>query len=373
MYRKAYVKQSIVGNIVSEEIQMNKDKKILIVDDIKINRAVLNEIFKEDYTIVEACDGAQAIEIINSGEDISAVLLDLIMPRVNGLGVLEDMNRSGKIKSIPVFLITAISSKDMLMDAYRLGAIDVITKPFMAHFLTCRVNNIVELYEHRNELQKTVSEQVERLNHLNQSLVETLATVIEFRDGESGEHVKRICGLTRILMEEVSRRFPEYYLPEEEIEKIVMASVLHDVGKISIPDRILNKPGRLTKEEFEIMKQHTVKGCEILQKMPNMMDEGIYNYSYDICRHHHERWDGGGYPDGLKGDDIKIWAQVVSVADVYDALTSERIYKKAFSHDTAVEMIKNGECGAFNPKVLTAFEGILDKIADKNWISAGLH
>lgn len=144
MYRKAYVKQSIVGNIVSEEIQMNKDKKILIVDDIKINRAVLNEIFKEDYTIVEACDGAQAIEIINSGEDISAVLLDLIMPRVNGLGVLEDMNRSGKIKSIPVFLITAISSKEMLMDAYRLGAIDVITKPFMAHFLTCRVNNIVD-------------------------------------------------------------------------------------------------------------------------------------------------------------------------------------------------------------------------------------
>ena len=276
------------------------------------------------------------------------------------------MNKSGKIKNIPVFLITAADSQEMLMEGYNLGAIDIITKPFMTHFLKHRINNVIELYGYQNELEDIVAKQVARLNQVNLSMVEMLATVIEFRDCESGEHVKRICGLTKILMKEVSDMYAEYHLPQSEIDKIVTSSVLHDVGKISIPDNILNKPGRLTKEEFEIMKEHTVKGCEILQKIPDMMDEDIYNYSYDICRHHHERWDGRGYPDGLRGDDISIWAQVVSVADVYDALTSERVYKKAFSHDVAVQMIFNGECGAFNPKVLKAFEASMDKIVKRD-------
>lgn len=345
---------------------MDKDKTILIVDDIEINRAVLAEVYKEDYNIIEAQNGVEAVEIINSNINISAVLLDLIMPEMDGLGVLREMNKNGKIKHIPVFIITAENEKEMLIEGYHLGAVDVITKPFWMHFLKCRVDNVIELYRHRNELESIVAEQVKRLNNLNQSLVETLATIIEFRDCESGEHVKRMCGLTEILMTKVSDMYAEYYLPKNEIDKIVTASVLHDVGKISIPDSILNKPGRLTKEEFEIMKQHTVKGCEIFQNIPNIMDEGIYNYSYDICRHHHERWDGKGYPDGLSGDDISIWAQVVAVADVYDALTSERVYKAAYSHDTAVKMILAGECGTFNPKVLKAFEASLDKILTKS-------
>lgn len=341
---------------------MERVKTILIVDDVEINREILTAIFEDSYRIIEACGGAQAIEIVNSRTDISAVLLDLIMPEVNGLDVLRDMKRSGRIKRIPVFLITAENSQEMLIEGYNLGAIDVINKPFLSHFLKCRVNHVIELYAHRNELEQIVAEQVKRISDMNQSMIETLATIIEFRDCESGEHVKRISGLTRILMTEVSRRYPEYYLPKSEIEKIVTSSVLHDVGKISIPDRILNKPGRLTKEEFEIMKQHTTKGCEMLQNIPDLMDEGIYSYSYDICRHHHERWDGGGYPDGLKGDDISIWAQVVSVADVYDALTSERVYKKAYSHETAVRMIHDGECGSFNPKVMKAFEAVVDEM-----------
>lgn len=213
-----------------------------------------------------------------------------------------------------------------------------------------------------------MEEQVKRLNQVNQSMVETLATLIEFRDCESGEHVKRICGLTKILMSKVSDMYSEYYLPKQEIDDVVQASILHDVGKISIPDHILNKPARLTPEEFEIMKQHTTKGCEILQRIPDIMGKGIYNYSYSICRSHHERWDGKGYPDGLKGDEIPIWAQVVSVADVYDALTAERVYKNAFSHEKAVEMIFDGECGVFNPKVLKAFEESLDEIKGKEWI-----
>lgn len=343
------------------KIQRNKEKTLLIVDDIEINRVVLAEIFKDEYNIMEAYDGVRAMEIMNGNVGISAVLLDLLMPEMNGLDVLKEMNKSGIIKNIPVFLITAADREEMLLEGYNLGAIDVIRKPFMTHFLKCRVNNVVELYSHRNKLESIVAKQVERLNYLNQSMVETLATVIEFRDGESGEHVKRICGMTKTLMQEVSDTYPEYHLPEKEIDKIGTSSILHDVGKISIPDNILNKPGRLTKEEFEIMKQHTVKGCEILQNIPDIMDHGIYNYSYDICRHHHERWDGRGYPDGLSGDDISIWSQVVSVADVYDALTSERVYKKAFSHETAMDMIFHGECGAFNPKVLKAFSAVMDR------------
>lgn len=345
---------------------MQNKKKILIVDDIEINRVILSEIFKEDYEILEAADGRQALEMIGEDQGISAVLLDLLMPEMNGLEVLREMNRRGKTETVPVFLITAADSEQMLLEGYHLGAVDVIRKPFLAHFLKCRISNVIELYGHRNELERIVEEQVERLSNLNRSLVETLATVIEFRDGESGEHVKRISSLTKILMSQVSKMFQEYRLPKEEIDKIVMSSILHDVGKVSTPDQILNKPGKLTKEEFEIMKQHTVKGCEILRKIPHIMEKGLYDYSYDICRHHHERWDGRGYPDGLSGDDISIWAQVVSVADVYDALTSERVYKKAFSHEKAVQMIEDGECGTFNPKVMEAFHACIDKIKQKS-------
>ena len=335
---------------------------ILIVDDMEINRAILAEGFKDEHEILEAADGEEALELIESNEHIAAVLLDLIMPKMDGLEVLRRMNESKKIVHVPVFIITAENSEKTLMDAYDLGAVDVISKPFMMNFLKCRIENVIELYRHRNELEDIVDEQVKRLSSLNQSMVETLATLIEFRDCESGEHVKRICGLTKILMTTVSDMYPEYYLPKAEIDKIVMSSILHDVGKISIPDGILNKPGRLTKEEFETMKLHTVNGAEILSKIPNMMDEDVFNYSYDISRHHHERWDGRGYPDGLKGDEITIWSQVVAVADVYDALTSPRVYKAAFDHQTAMKMIYGGECGIFNPKVLEAFGKCIQKI-----------
>ena len=335
---------------------------ILIVDDQEINRVVLAEGFRKEYEILEAENGLQAIELLDKNPNIAAVLLDLMMPEMDGISVLKKMKDSGRIVHTPVFIITAESSEKMLMEAYDLGAVDVISKPFMTNFLKCRIGNVIELYRHRNDLEAIVNEQVERLSRLNLSMVETLATLIEFRDCESGEHVKRICGLTEILMTAVSNMYEEYRTPKAEIEKIKMASILHDVGKIAIPDGILNKPGRLTSEEFEIMKQHTTRGCDILTQIPNIMDDDIYNYSYDICRHHHERWDGRGYPDGLAGDDITIWSQVVAIADVYDALISPRVYKAAFDFDTAVKMINNGECGIFNPKVLNAFNRSADKI-----------
>lgn len=336
-------------------------EQILIVDDEMLNRVILSETFKDIYDIVEAENGIEAEEWL-AKQDFAAVLLDLVMPKKPGLEVLEKLHMEGRTIHMPVFIITAADEQDMLMKAYENGAVDVISKPFMTQFLKCRVSNIIELYKHRNDLEELVKEQVERLSAINLSMVETLATMIEFRDCESGEHVKRICGLTDILMNAVSSMFPEYRLTKAEIDKIVTASILHDVGKISIPDNILQKPGRLTQEEFEIMKSHTVKGCEVLEKIPNIMDTEIYNYSYDIARHHHERWDGRGYPDGLKGDEITIWSQVVAIADVYDALTSPRVYKAAFSHEKAVQMIFNNECGVFNPKVLQAFEASMDKI-----------
>jgi putative two-component system response regulator len=273
------------------------------------------------------------------------------------------MNENGKVKTVPVFIITSEDSEDVLLQAYNLGAVDIIRKPFLPSFTRCRIDNIIELYMHRNNMMVIIDKQLERINHQNRMLVETLATVVEFRDCESGEHVKRMSNLTRILMKAVGDIYPEYRVSDEEIEKIAMASILHDVGKISIPDSILNKPGRLTKDEFEVMKQHTTKGSDLLRDMPEgVLDEDIYKYSYDICRHHHERWDGRGYPDGLKGDEISIWSQVVSVADVYDALTSPRVYKAAFEHDKAVDMIMNGECGTFNPKILEAFLSSLELI-----------
>lgn len=340
---------------------MEQEKTLLIVDDMEVNRAILAEIFKNTYNIIETGQGAEAIEVLKEQKDISAVLLDILMPEVSGIDVLKSMNETGRIEETPVFMITAAESEDVLMQCYELGAIDVITKPFMSQFLMCRVNSVIELYEHRHKLEKIVDKQVARLSELMRSMIEVLASVIEFRDCESGEHVKRVSYLTGALMKEVSDAYEEYRLPEPEIEKIATSAILHDIGKISTPDQILNKPGKLTKEEFEIMKQHTVKGCEILQKIPDIMDAGVYSYAYDICRHHHEKWDGKGYPDSISGDNISIWAQVVSLVDVYDALTSERVYKKSFDKETALSMIRNGECGAFNPKILKVFESALNK------------
>lgn len=341
-------------------------RSILIVDDMEVNRELLSEAFKGKYDIIEAKNGKEALKFVeDKSRDIAAVLLDMFMPELDGMSVLKRMNETGIITHIPVFIITAENNETMLTEAYQLGAVDVIVKPFMMTFVKCRIDSIIELYSHRNGLEEVINRQAEKLSKFNRSMVEALATLVEFRETESGEHIKRMCGLTEVLMSKVSSMYPEYRLPKSEIDKIVSASVLHDVGKIAIPDNILNKPGKLTPEEFEIMKKHAVKGYEILLKMPYILEDGVYNYSCDIARHHHERWDGNGYPDKLSGDKISIWAQVVSVVDVYDALVSQRVYKKAYDHNTAAKMIMDGECGVFNPKVLKAFELSLMKIHQK--------
>lgn len=350
----------------------DKNRKILVVDDVELNRAILYELFCNEYEVIEAENGKEALDVLSEhANEISMVLLDIVMPVMDGLAVLKEMRRIGYLSYIPVVMVTAESTEGISLQMYELGASDVITKPFNVAVVRQRVDNIVELYDYRRDLEDIVKsqtlkleEQSEKLKQTNVFVIDTLCTAVEFRNGESGTHVVRIRDITRLLLKEFGKRVKEYQMDDEKIEVISNASAMHDIGKISVPDAILMKPGRLTKEEFEIMKMHTIKGCELLSKLDYVQDQEYYQYCYEICRYHHERWDGGGYPDKLVGNEIPIWAQVVSIADVYDALVSERSYKKAFTHDEALKMIANGECGAFEPQMLKCFLEIGDKLRE---------
>ncbi len=348
----------------------NHKKKLLVVDDIQLNRIILTELFEETYDIIEAQNGQIALSAIEEhGKDIALVLLDIVMPVMDGFTVLQHMNQSGIIHSVPVILITGENDDEKALKGYALGVADLITKPFNSDIVERRVNNVVNLYSHQQNLEEKLQEQkdmlekqAERLKNSNLFVIDALSTIVEFRNFESGEHIKRIRMLTKTLLEAMQDDYP---LSNMEIWAISNASAMHDIGKIAISDAILLKPGKLTNEEFEIMKTHTLQGCKILDSLNYTQDKEYYNYSYEICRHHHERWDGRGYPDGLKGDEISIWAQATSLADVYDALTSKRVYKDAFSHKTAIDMILNGECGAFNPKMLNALLQVQDTLFEQ--------
>ncbi|WP_313529830.1 HD-GYP domain-containing protein [Anaerotignum sp.] len=342
-------------------------KAILIVDDVEVNRAILREIFQKDYVVLEAENGLEALKIITQQrENLVAVLLDIIMPKMDGFGVLEILHEQGFMKKVPVFLITVECTEETTLRGYELGVMDVIERPIVPHVVKRRIESVIELCTMRNNLNEQVviqemklDEKTKEIQGLNNAMIGALATAIEFRDCESGEHVKRIHDLTLFLLK--NTRFKEG-LNDQEIDKIATAAIMHDVGKIAIPDQILNKPDRLTRDEFEVMKTHTIRGCELLNQIPTINQNSVYHYAYDICRHHHERWDGGGYPDGLVGEEISPWAQIVALADVYDALTSERVYKKAYSHAKALEMISNGECGIFNPALLQDFLALSEQI-----------
>ncbi|MCM1272392.1 MAG: response regulator [Clostridium sp.] len=339
-------------------------KSILIVDDDELNRELLKQIFEDKYEILMAQDGKEAIEQLDEHmNDIAVILLDLIMPVFNGFQVLKLLNTRKILVEIPVVLVTTKNDEQTEFECYSLGASAVITKPFVAQTVKQRVNNIIELHRNADMLERKIEQQRERIDEqrrkmeiFNEKLVDVVSNIVEFRDLESGAHVKRVKGLTGIMAETYMKLYPESGLTKEKINVIVRASALHDIGKISIPDSILLKPGRLTDEEREVMMTHTTKGCEILKLIDVVQDDEQMKAAYEICRHHHERYDGRGYPDKLKGDDIPLSAQLVSIVDVYDALVCERVYKKAFDKETAYNMIQNGECGIFSPKLLTCFE-----------------
>lgn len=333
---------------------------ILIVDDNEINRAVLVNIFSSSFGIEEAENGEVALgKILQAPGKFCAVLLDVVMPVMDGMAVLEQLNAMGETKQIPVFLITAETANTTLEKAYSLGVMDVIAKPIVPYIVERRIQSVIELFRARKRLRSKVqaqrtelSQQARQIIELNVGMIEALSTAIEFRSGESGDHVRRIYDITKLMLTETDFGTG---LSQETIEQISMAAIMHDVGKIAISDAILNKPGKLTKEEYTVMQTHTVQGAHLLDKIPQMRNHAAFPYAYDIARHHHERWDGKGYPDGLAGGEISIWAQVVSVADVYDALINHRVYKKAFAIDEAFRMIRDGECGVFGPRLLENF------------------
>ena len=336
---------------------------ILVVDDKEVNRAILRDIFKKTYEIVEAENGADALaKIAGNEEEIAIILLDIKMPIMDGFEVLTEIDKQGLLNTIPVIMITGDDSRESERKCYEMGVSDIIKKPFDPYIVKRRVDNMIDLYMHKNQLEKMVEEQIAilmdqaiRLKESNNQIIETMSTIVEFRNLECGQHVNRIKAFTKVLADVVSEYCPEYKLTKAGKEIMVSASALHDVGKIVIPDAILLKAGRLTAEEQEVMKSHTTKGCEIISMVNGLEDEEYQRAGYDICRYHHERFDGNGYPDGLKGDEIPISGQIVAIADVYDALVSERVYKAAYTTEKAYEMIIEGECGVFSSKMLECF------------------
>jgi len=331
---------------------MEPKQKILIVDDSEINRAMLKEILGEGYEYLEAENGLRAIEILRRRTDIALVLLDLIMPEMDGFDVLRVMQCYAWQEEIPVIVISAAEDNRSVERAYDMGVADYIRRPFERVMVLRRVKNALMLYAKQKRLTRLVTDQVYEKEHNGVLMISILSHVVEFRNSESGQHVLHIRTLTDLLLHQLVQKTDRYQLDESDISLISTASALHDIGKIMIPEEILNEPGRLTEEEYAAIKTHTTEGARILKGLAIGQDEPLVKVAHAICRWHHERWDGGGYPDRLKGDEIPIAAQVVALADVYDALTSERCYKQSYSHEKAVDMILHGECGSFNPLLM---------------------
>ena len=344
--------------------------QILLVDDSSMNRELLSDMLSDQFDILEAKNGEECLNILEQyGTGISLVLLDIVMPGMDGFEVLSVMNKKHWIDDIPVIMISSEDSRDVIRRAYELGVSDYISRPFDAKVVYRRVYNTIKLHVKQRRLTSMISAQIYEKEKNSKMMVSVLSHIVEFRNGESGQHVLHINTLTEKLLERLMRKTDQYHLTRSDLRLITTASALHDIGKIGIDDKILNKPGRLTEEEFEIMKTHTLIGADMLKSMGIYQNEKLIRIAYEICRWHHERYDGKGYPDGLKGDEIPISAQVVSLADVYDALSSERVYKKAYSYEKTMEMIQNGECGQFNPlllECLTEIQGELTAELEKS-------
>lgn len=357
---------TVVTDADSIEAFQSEKPLVLIVDDSEMNRAILNEMLKDEYCILEADNGRTALDMVDRyGDELSLVLLDIVMPGISGFEVLADLSRRSGIDNLPFIMISSEDSDDMVLRAYELGASDYINRPFDSRVVRRRVSNTIRLYAKQRRLTSLLSQQYNERVKNSRMLIDIMAGVMELRNGESGRHVTNIEKLTELLLDCLVQRSDTISLDNEERSTIALASALHDIGKMSIDDAILNKPGRLTPEEFEIMKTHTTIGADMLLELGrHHVGNALVEYAYQIARWHHERWDGKGYPDGLKGNQIPIAAQVVSVADVYDALTSVRVYKDAIPHKEAIQMILDGKCGEFNPLLLDCLLEVQDRIAE---------
>ena len=346
--------------------------KILIADDAELNREILTQMLGDQYDFIYACDGVEAIDILNSnGEDIDLLLLDVNMPNKDGFDVLRTMNEQHWIESIPVIIISAETHADFITKAYQLGVTDYISRPFHTIVVQQRVENTLLMYSNQKKLVQLVEKQVYEREKINNSMINIFSDIIETRNHESGTHTLNVQTITNLLLNALNEKTDKYNLTKSDISLYSTLSALHDIGKIKVPESVLNKPGKLDADEWEVMKAHTIYGDEILSNPELDQNSKFVCVARSICRWHHEKWDGKGYPDGLAGDDIPIAAQVVSMADVYDALTSERCYKPAFTHEQAIKMITEGECGVFNPLLLESLNDVSEML--KNLKQAGVH
>ena len=365
--RKNAVMVEVPGhNLSALEKLLQEKTQILLVDDSNMNRMLLREILEDGYHILEAENGQECLEILRAeAGNIALVLLDINMPGMDGFEVLKAMNANHTIEDTPVIMISSEDSDAAIRRSYELGASDYVNRPFDARIVYRRVTNTIKLYAKQRRLVQMVSDQIRARENNTDMLVGVLSHIVEFRNGESGAHVRHIRIITERLLHRLLEISSNYSITAEQQDLIPLASALHDIGKIGIDEKILNKPGKLTPEEFKVIQTHSMLGAKMLHDLDGFAEQPLLQTAYEIARWHHERWDGRGYPDGLKGDEIPISAQLVSLADVYDALTSERCYKKAFSHEKAVQMILNGECGAFNPLLLQCLTDIQDDLKEE--------
>ena len=365
--RKNAVMVEVPGhNLAALEKLLQNKPQILLVDDSAMNRMMLTEILGDSYHILEAENGRECMEKLQAeAGNIALVLLDINMPVMDGFEVLKAMNANHTIEDIPVIMISSEDSDATIRRSYELGASDYVNRPFDARIVYRRVTNTIKLYAKQRRLVQMVSDQIRARENNTDMLVGVLSHIVEFRNGESGAHVRHIRIITELLLHRLLEISSNYAITAEQQDLIPLASALHDIGKIGIDEKILNKPGKLTPEEFKVIQTHSMLGAKMLHDLDQFAEQPLLQTAYEIARWHHERWDGRGYPDGLKGDEIPISAQLVSLADVYDALTSERCYKKAFSHEKAVQMILNGECGAFNPLLLQCLTDVQADLKEK--------
>lgn len=369
-YAKSYKNTVAMDDEVEYEKQLldapAAKPQVLIIDDSELNRDLLKEMLRDRYEILEAADGEKGLALLYElGTKISLVLLDVVMPKVGGFDVLAVMQKERWLDDIPVMMISAEDSPAFIQKAYDMGASDYITRPFNMNVVRQRSDNITKLYAKQRRLLSLMTSQIQEKERNNHIIISILSEVVGLKNGESRKHILNVSRITELLLSRVMQRSSRYHLTWQDEALITNAAALHDIGKIGIDEKILNKPGKLTKEEFEIMKTHTLIGAKMIENLEGFQEEPLVKVTYAICRWHHERWDGRGYPDGLKGDAIPISAQIVSIADVYDALTSKRVYKDAFAHEKAIWMILNGECGLFNPLLLDCLLDIKDSLKEE--------
>ncbi|MBQ7085148.1 MAG: HD domain-containing protein, partial [Anaerotignum sp.] len=344
---------------------MNVRDTLLLACGSAESRSDLRSVFEDSFNLLEADNTHQAALLLEQNYScIAVILLNTTISEKIDLSMCEKIKTISDLEEIPIVVLADANSTELISNAFANGATDVVLTGSDPFVLQHRINNIVDLYRHKWHLEELVEEQAATLRLSNDTMVDALSSIIEYRSVESGQHILRIRRFTQILLQEVALNCPEYGLTDATISIISSASALHDIGKISIPDSILNKPGKLTAEEWAVMKGHALTGCRILETLGDLGNPEYLRYAHNICHYHHERWDGNGYPEGLAGDTIPICAQVVGLADCYDALTSKRVYKEAFSFDTATNMIVNGECGIFSPKLLECFKAVAGKFED---------